>query len=268
MAVGFLCAPAPALPTDRGRDRHDWREYGGHQGTRYSALTRINRKNVRSLREAWRYDTGETGGLQTHPLMADGLVYANTPGHRVIALDAVTGALVWKFDAGIPSRGPNRGVAFWSNGKEARVFASVSTFLYALDARTGEVKRDFGEGGRIDLRKGLGRDEQPLSVTLTTPGSVYRDLLIIGSATGERLPAPAGDIRAYDVRTGTIRWTFRTIPAPGEFGADTWPKDARTESGAANNWAGMTVDQERGIVYVPTTSTGATATATTSSPTA
>jgi quinoprotein glucose dehydrogenase len=153
-------------------------------------------------------------GLQTQPLMVNGLVYANTPGHRVISLDASTGALVWKFDAGIPSRGPNRGVAYWSNGREARVMASVSTFLYALDARTGELKKDFGEGGRIDLRRGLGRDDEPLTVTLTSPGVVYRDLLIIGSATGERLPAPPGDIRAYDVRTGEIRWTFRTIPAP------------------------------------------------------
>ena len=184
--------------------------------------------------------------------MLDGLVYANTPAHRVIALDASTGALVWKFDAGIPSRGPNRGVTYWSNGPEARVFASVSTFLYALDARTGEVKKDFGESGRIDLRRGLGHDDNPLTVTLTSPGVAYRDLLIIGSATGERLPAPPGDIRAYDVRTGAIRWTFRTIPALGELGADTWPANARTESGSANNWAGMTLDAERGLVYVPT----------------
>jgi quinoprotein glucose dehydrogenase len=232
--------------------RHEWPEYGGHQGTRYSSLARINRTNVRRLEVAWRYDTGETGGLQTQPLMVGGLVYANTPSHRVIALDAATGALVWRFDAGIPSRGPNRGVTYWSSGSQARVFASVSTFLYALDARTGEVQKDFGEGGRIDLRHGLGRDAEPLTVTLTSPGVVYRDLLILGSATGERLPAPPGDVRAYDVRTGAIRWTFRTIPGPGDFGADTWPKGARTESGAANNWAGMTLDEGRGIVYVPT----------------
>jgi quinoprotein glucose dehydrogenase len=251
--VATLCAGAARLSsTGADAPRHDWREYGGHQGTRYSTLTEINRSNVSRLREAWRYDTGETGGLQTHPLMVDGLVYANTPGHRVIALDAATGALAWKFDAGLPSRGPNRGVAYWSEGQEARVFASVSTFLYALDARTGEVRKDFGEGGRIDLRRGLGRDDEALTVTLTTPGVVYRDLLIIGSVTGERLPAPPGDIRAYDVRTGALRWTFRTIPAPGELGADTWPPNARKESGSANNWAGMTLDAERGIVYVPT----------------
>jgi quinoprotein glucose dehydrogenase len=249
-----LCGSALAwqAPDSAPADRRDWREYGGHQGTRYSPLTQIDRTNVANLEVAWTYDTGETGGLQTQPLMVGGLVYANTPSHRVIALDAATGALRWTFDAELPSRGPNRGVTYWSEGSEARVFASVSTFLYALDARTGAVMEDFGEGGRIDLRLGLGRDEAPLSVTLTSPGVVYRDLLIVGSATGERLPASPGDIRAYDVRTGRIRWTFRTIPAPGEFGADTWPANARTESGSANNWTGLTLDDDRGIVYVPT----------------
>ena len=232
--------------------RHDWREYGGHQGTRYSSLTQINRSNVRNLEIAWTYDTGETGGLQTHPLMVDGLVYANTPGHRVIALSAATGDLVWSFDPEVASRGPNRGVTYWSSGEEARIFASASNFLYALDARTGELKTDFGDGGRVDMRRGLGRDDEPVTVGLTSPGAVYRDLLIVGSATAERLPAAPGDIRAYDVRTGAIRWSFHTIPMPGEFGAETWPANARTESGSANNWAGLTLDADRGIVYVPT----------------
>jgi quinoprotein glucose dehydrogenase len=250
--VAALGVTALAWRPSGSEKSQDWREYGGRHGARYSPLTEINRANVRELREVWRYDTGETGGLQTQPLMVKGLVYANTPGHRVIALDASTGNLVWRYDAFVPSRGPNRGVTYWSSGNEARIFASVSTFLYALDARTGELKKDFGEGGRVDLRLGLGRDDERLTVTLTSPGVVYRDLLIVGGATGERLPAPPGDIRAYDVRTGAIRWTFRTIPGPREFGADTWPRNARTESGSANNWAGMTVDAERGIVYVPT----------------
>ena len=251
--ISLACfTSALALRSTAQPTRQDWREYGGHQGTRYSTLTQINRSNVRNLEVAWTYDTGETGGLQTQPLMVDGLVYANTPGHRVIALDAATGALVWKFDSGLTSRGPNRGVTYWSNGTEARVFASVSTFLYALDAKTGEVMKDFGDGGRIDMRLGLGRDANPLNVTMSSPGVVYRDLIIIGSATAERLPAAPGDIRAYDVRTGQIRWTFRTIPAPGDFGADTWPADARANSGSANAWAGLVLDAERGIVYAPT----------------
>jgi quinoprotein glucose dehydrogenase len=248
LASASLATPGAGPPATR----HDWRDYGGPEGTRYSPLSQIDRSNVKSLQVAWTYDTGESGGLQTHPLMVDGLLYANTPSHRVIALDAATGKRVWEFDSGIASRGPNRGVAYWAGGGEARVFASVATFLYALDARTGRVVTGFGEKGRIDLRRGLGRDGQDLRVRLTTPGVVYRDLLIVGSATAERLPAAPGDIRAFDVRTGEPRWTFRTIPAPGEFGADTWPANARTESGSANNWAGMTVDADRGIVYVPT----------------
>jgi quinoprotein glucose dehydrogenase len=245
-SLAILAGPAPAAA------QSDWREYGGPEGTRYSDLSQIDRSNVQTLQVAWTYDTGETGGLQTHPLVAEGLLYANTPGHRVIALDAATGRLVWEFDAGIPSRGPNRGVAYWAGGGEARIFASVASFLYALDARTGAVVSGFGEAGRIDLRRGLGRDGEDLRVRLTTPGAVYRDLLVVGSATAERLPAAPGDIRAFDVRTGEPRWTFRTIPAPGEPGADTWPPNARSESGSANNWAGMTVDAALGIVYVPT----------------
>jgi quinoprotein glucose dehydrogenase len=253
-AVALVWAAAVVVRPTGVVAQQDWREYGGREGTRYSTLTQINRSNVKSLQVAWTFDTGETGGLQTHPIMVGGLVYANTPGHRVVALNAGTGALVWKFDSGITARGPNRGVMYWSSGDEARIFASVSSFLYALDARTGEVMTGFGEGGRIDMRKGLGRDGDNVTVGLTSPGVVYRDLLIVGSATAERLPAAPGDIRAYDVRTGEMKWTFHTIPAPGEFGADTWPANMnpRTESGSANNWAGLTLDAERGIVYVPT----------------
>lgn len=253
--TGLACAVPLLMPPDTAaQSPRDWPEYGGHEGTRYSPLTQITKANVRDLEVAWTFDTGETGGLQTQPIMANGVVYANTPGHRVIALNAATGALLWKFDSGITARGPNRGVTYWSNGTDARIFASVTSYLYALDARTGEVVKDFGEGGRIDMRLGLGRDNAVGSVTvgLTSPGVIYRDLLIIGSATAERLPAAPGDIRAYDVQTGQIRWTFRTIPAPGDFGADTWPANARSISGSANNWAGMTLDAERGIVYVPT----------------
>lgn len=253
--AGLGCAVPLLMRLDAAEPPiQEWPAYGGHEGTRYSPLTQITKANVRDLEVAWTFDTGETGGLQTQPIMADGVVYALTPGHRVIALDAATGALLWKFDSGITARGPNRGVAYWSDGSEARVFASVTSYLYALDARTGEVVKEFGQDGRIDMRLGLGRDDAVGSVTvgLTSPGVVYRDLLILGSATAERLPAAPGDIRAYDVRTGEIRWTFRTIPAPGEFGADTWPANARSTSGSANNWAGMTLDAERGIVYVPT----------------
>ena len=145
-----------------------------------------------------------------------------------------------------------RGVSYWSDGHQSRIFAGARNYLYALDAATGKVIPSFGENGRIDLRKGLREPYQQQSVALTTPGSIYKDLIIVGGSNPETHPAPPGDIRAFDVRSGELRWTFHTIPRPGEFGYDTWPKDAWKNAGAANNWAGMTVDVKRGIVYVPT----------------
>jgi quinoprotein glucose dehydrogenase len=234
------------------RGNADWTVYGGPLGMRYSPLSQITLDNVASLRVAWSFDTGETGGLQTQPLVVGGVLYANTPSQKVVAIDAATGEKRWTFDSGLTDRSPNRGVAYWSDGREARIFASVSSYLYALDASTGQPVPAFGTSGRVDLRDGLGRDPQTLSVGLSTPGVVYKDLLIIGSRTSERLPAAPGDIRAYDTRTGTLRWSFHTIPHPGEFGYDTWPKDAWLRSGSANAWAGLTLDADRGVVYVPT----------------
>ena len=153
---------------------------------------------------------------------------------------------------GIRGTQPDRGLAYWTDGKDKRILVGVMNFVYALDAVTGTPVASFGKGGRIDLRDDLGRDPSTLSIYLTSPGVVYKDLLIVGGREPETLPAPPGDIRAYDVRTGKLRWSFHTIPHPGEFGYDTWPKDAWKTSGAANNWTGMSLDPKRGIVYVPT----------------
>ncbi len=227
--------------------------YGGApEDTRYSSLAQINRENVKKLQVAWTYDTGEAGGLQTSPLIVDGVLYAYTPTQKVIALDARTGKLLWKFDSGIVGRQPDRGLASWSDGKQRRILAGIMNFVYALDAHTGKPITTFGDGGRIDLRENLGRDPQSVMIALTSPGIVYKDLLIVGGREPESLPCAPGDIRAYDVRTGKLRWTFHTIPHPGEFGYQTWPPEAWKYSGAANNWAGMAVDPQRGIVYVPT----------------
>jgi quinoprotein glucose dehydrogenase len=232
----------------------DWPAYGGGpEDIRYSPLTQINTSNVSKLRVAWTYDTGEKhGDPQTQPLMMNGMIFGVTPMHKVVALDAATGKLLWKFDSGIQGRGPNRSLVYWASGDERRIFAAVQSFIYALDARTGKAIASFGANGRIDLREDLGRDPSQQSVVLTSPGIIYQDLLITGGRYPEALPAAPGDIRAYDVRTGALRWSFHTIPHPGEFGYDTWPKDAWTYSGAANNWAGMALDAKRGIVYVPT----------------
>ncbi len=230
----------------------DWPAYGGHDGTHYSTLSQINRDNVKNLKVAWMYDTGEKGGLEANPIIVGKVLYTCTPGRSVIALDAATGKLMWRFQADLPGRVLSRGVSYWTDGHKSRIFAGARNYLYALDAATGKPIPGFGENGRIDLRKGLREPYQAQSVELTSPGSIYKDLIIVGGANPETHPAPPGDIRAFDVHTGALRWTFHTIPRPGEFGYDTWPKDAWKNAGAANNWAGMTIDTSRGIVYVPT----------------
>jgi quinoprotein glucose dehydrogenase len=232
--------------------QQDWPAYGGHDGTHYSSLSQINRDNVKSLVVAWKYDTGEKGGIEANPIVVGKVLYTCTPGRSVIALDAATGKLIWKFESDLEGRVLSRGVSYWTDGHQSRIFAGARNYLYALDATTGKVISSFGEQGRIDLRKGLREPHQQQSVELTTPGSIYKDLIIVGGANPETHPAPPGDIRAFDVRTGALRWTFHTIPRPGEYGYDTWPKDAWKNAGAANNWTGMTVDVNRGIVYVPT----------------
>lgn len=232
----------------------DWPAYGGAaENNHYSSLTQINRGNVRQLSVAWSFDTGEEGGLQTSPIVVDGVLYGITPTQKIFALDAANGKLLWKFDSGIKGTQPDRGLAYWSDGKERRILAGVMNFLYALDAASGKPIPAFGEQGRIDLRKDQGREPASAqSVYLTSPGMIYKDLVIVGGRNPETLPAPPGDIRAFDVRTGNLRWRFRTIPHPGEFGYEKWPKDAWKSSGAANNWAGMALDPKRGILYAPT----------------
>ncbi len=231
-----------------------WRVYGGDaRADHYSPLGQINRSNVKGLRPVWSWDTGETGGLQTQPMVVGERMFVYTPNQRVVALEAATGRELWRFDSGIRSGQPDRGFEFWNgDGGEGRLFAQTLYGVWALDPATGKPIPSFGRGGMIDLREGLGAKSPAGTVALTTPGVVWGDLLIMGFRTGEASPSPHGDIRAYDVRTGAMRWSFHTIPHPGEAGYETWPKDAWTYTGAANNWAGMAVDDARGIVYVPT----------------
>ena len=226
---------------------------------RYSPLTQINRANVKRLQVAWTFDASDgTVGteLEVNPIVVHGVLYATTASLNVVALNAATGQLVWRFDPydGRHVRGEGgrvRGVAYWGDGQDERIFVGVQQFLYALDAKTGRPIGSFGHGGRIDMRDDL-RPGEKLMISLGTPGIVYKDLLILGSRTAESLPTPPGDVRAYDVRTGTLRWSFHTVPRPGEIGYETWPKDAWTYTGAANNWAGMSLDVSRGLVFVPT----------------
>lgn len=261
LAVSLL-AGWPALlaqpPQPQPAPYTGWAAYGGGpEQIRYSSLRQINRTNVRQLALAWTYDSGESGGLQTQPIVVDGVLFANTPSDKAFALRAATGALLWTFDPKIRGRGPNRGLMYWANGDDKRVFAAVDQYLYALDARTGEPIPTFGDQGRIDLRQNLDRDPTTQNVRLTSPGVVYKDLLIVGGRVGEGLPSSPGHIRAFNAKTGKLTWTFHTIPYPGETGYETWSKDSWRHNGGANNWAGMALDEPRGIVYVPTGSAAA-----------
>jgi len=237
---------------DKNADR-DWPIYGGTpENNHFSPLEQINRKNVKDLQVAWTFDTEETGGLQTSPIEVNGVLYGITPTQKIFAVDATRGKLLWKFDSGIKGTQPDRGLSYWSDGKESRIIVGVMNFVYALDAATGKAVPAFGKDGRIDLREGLVRNPAEQVIYLTSPAVIYKDLMIVGGRESETLPASYGDIRAYEVRTGKLRWAFHTIPRPGEFGYDTWPNDAWKSTGAVNNWTGMTLDQNTGIIYIPT----------------
>jgi quinoprotein glucose dehydrogenase len=246
----LLAVVVPCLATAADAD---WRSYGGDNArTRSSSLAQINRDNVAKLSLAWQYDTREKGDTQTQPIVVGRTLYGYTPSHKAFALDAASGRPLWTFDSGIVGVGANRGLMYWQAGSDARVFAAVDNFIYAIDASTGKVIATFGKDGRIDLRENLGRDPESQSVRLTSPGVIYRDLMIVGGRVGESLPASPGHVRAYDVRTGQLRWSFHTIPQPGEPGYDTWPKEAWQYIGGANSWSGMSLDEKRGTVFVPT----------------
>lgn len=251
------CAPEERRVPESGY--RSWEVYGGPGFMHYSTLDQINRENVPQLEVAWTFDTGdafEGSEMEANPLVVDSVLYTTTPQLRVIALHGATGKLVWSFDPfegrEINRKLRNRGVTYWSDGPDQRLFFTADHYLYALSASDGTLITEFGNGGRVDLREGLGRDPRTINIRATSPGVIYNDLIIMGSAVSEGLPSAPGDIRAYDCRTGELEWTFHTIPRPGEPGYETWPEEAWRYTGGANNWAGMSLDRERGLVFAPT----------------
>lgn len=262
LSLGTACVCCCVL-VSAGAAEGDWASYLGDEGrSHFSTLKQIDRDNVGQLRLAWMYRSRDArednqSQIQCNPLVIDGVLYGTTPKLKLVALEAATGRELWRFDpfAGStnPGVGVNRGVVFWSAGDDRRILFSADHYLYAIDAAKGKPIAAFGKNGRIDIKEGLGRDASKLYVVSTTPGAVFRNLLFLPMRVGEG-PAPAspGTIRAYDIRSGALAWSFRTIPQAGEFGAETWPEDAAQSIGGANCWAGMAVDERRGIVFVPT----------------
>ena len=244
----------------RDQSYSTWSVYRGDQGnSAYSSLDQINTVNVNQLEVAWTYHTGDADDgnrstIQCNPIIVNGRMYITSTKLKLIALEAATGKEIWKFDPfeGAEATGVNRGVTYWEESNDKRIFFTAGPYLYAINADDGKIIASFGSNGKVDLRERLGRDPAKLAVSATTPGIIYEGLLIQGSALGEGYDSAPGFIRAYDVRSGKIVWTFHTIPQPGEFGYDTWPTNAYQEVGGTNNWAGMSLDKKRGIVFVPT----------------
>jgi quinoprotein glucose dehydrogenase len=256
-AALLSCASA-LVPASSGGKDVGWPEYlGGPDRSHYSTLDQINPSNVANLTKAWEFHTGIFGQMQCNPLIIDGVLFGATGTSGIFAVDAATGRQIWRFTVpGVldPVLANDRGVTYWTDGKAPRILCTVGAYLYALDALTGLPVKEFGEGGRASLKAGLGPQAQDKFVVSTTPGTLYGDLIIMPTRVGEDQDAAPGWVQAFNVRSGTLAWTFITIPYPGEPGYETWPKDAylNTTVGSANCWAGMAIDRKRGIVYVPT----------------
>lgn len=246
----------------------EWRYYGGDPAyTRHSSLAQINSRNVQTLRVAWTHNTGDKMNrprttMECTPIVVDGVMYITSPLLKVRALEAASGRVLWNFDPyteigafenpGAESiRGVNRGVTFWQEGDDKRIFSTAGSNLMCLDAKTGKLIPSFGEKGTVDLKKGLGRDISELLYDVTTPGVIYKNLIILGSEVDEGPePAAPGHVRAFDVRTGRQAWIFHTIPQPGEFGHDSWEGDSWKTAGGANDWGGLSLDEKRGWVFL------------------
>ncbi len=242
------------------QNRTTWSDYlGGPDSSHYSALKQINTANVDQLAVAWKYPTGDEMRYTFSPLVVGDMAFFAAKNGSLVAVNAATGKEIWVHSfttpGGVPSRFGGiaglRGATYWQSedGKDRRLIVEAEGSLQEIDPATGNLVDSFADHGKLDLRAGLYRTTRPLSSR--TPGRVYKDIIILGSATGEGYLAPPGDIRAFNVVTGKLVWVFHTIPRPGELGYDTWPKDAYTYMGGVDSWGEITVDDKHGIVFVP-----------------
>ncbi|MFK7733285.1 MAG: PQQ-binding-like beta-propeller repeat protein [Pseudomonadales bacterium] len=261
IAIALTACLLPTETPAHGQANHDWPVFSGdHKARQYSSLRQINAGNVGQLELQWRYASAQgspipaASELQLNPLIINGVLYGRSPNYNVFALDAASGKELWSFqpDGNYAGTSYMRGMASWSDGQEQVLFFTNGHWLFALNSETATLMADFGDNGVVDMRKGLGRDYTRVSINAPSPGVVFEDLLIMGSAVLETDGAAPGHIRAYDVRTGNIKWRFNTIPKPGEYGSDTWPSEYLAHAGGANAWAGLSVDTERALVFVPT----------------
>ncbi|MCZ6671426.1 MAG: PQQ-binding-like beta-propeller repeat protein, partial [Verrucomicrobia bacterium] len=250
------------MKESRLNNYRDWGIYRGDQkSNQYSELDQINVSNVHLLEPVWQINTGDhsdSSVFQTNPLMIDGFLYIVSPGGRVLALDAETGREIWAFDARTQDQIDSgysivsRGLTFWEEDGEGRLFFTMEMSLYAIHAKTGQLISEFGNDGVIDLSENLDAGDSVVSVSATSPGVVFEDYFILGMRTGETFGSSPGHIRAWDARTGEFRWIFHTIPQEGEFGFDTWEFIEGESYGGANPWGGLTVDEKRGWVFAGT----------------
>lgn len=276
LALVSITIPSSGQQKTRpGVSKGEWRYYGGDQGGRkYAPLDQINKDNVKLLKVAWTWDSPDIKMLEANPrtrvyaheatpLMIGGALYISTALGHVAALDAQTGRTLWSYDTGSFKAGRptnngflHRGVAYWTDGKQERIFLGTSdAYLIALDARTGQPIPDFGEQGRVNLTKAIPLAVNARNYAVTSPPVIYRDVVIVGSSVSDGptdKEAPRGDVQAFDARTGKPVWVFHTIPQAGEFGAETWENESWKYTGNANVWPPMALDEELGYVYLPT----------------
>jgi quinoprotein glucose dehydrogenase len=234
----------------------EWPEYlGGPDRNHYSTLTQITPENVKNLQVAWSYSTPDSGQMQVNPIIVNGILYGVTSSVQAFALDAATGKEIWRFGDPLKNwASTSRGVSYWREENDERILHTMGPYLYAINAKTGKSIPSFGDNGKVDLHTGLPEVAKNKFMVSNTPGTIFEDLIVMPLRLSEGADAAPGDIRAFNIKTGKLVWSFHTIPYPGELGYETFPKQAykNTNVGAANNWSGMSVDRKRGILYVPT----------------